>query len=296
MKKFALYIVTIFIVVLGFFFLMDWIYTYSYYNGTPRNKVSYLISNENKKIDYVFLGSSRVDNGINTNIIESVTGKKSINLGVQGAKLDDIYFLLKLLQERNIKSEVIFIQVDYIYNIDNENSEILKSSLMPFIKEELVADFLKERDDDFLFLKNFPFYRYLKYDYKIGFREFLNVSAGNKPGIDLENGFSPKYGNSGAPLEGSLPGFVNQSNKSINAIEAFAVENNIKIIYFMAPYCSGTKNLEFSSKLKNKISSFLDFSQVFLKNDNYFYDCGHLNNVGATEFSKIFASKINQVY
>lgn len=293
MKNFAQYIGLILTLILGILFLLDWAYTYSFYNGVPRNKVSHIIQNENKKIDYIFLGSSRVDNSVNTHIIESRTGKTAINLGVQGAKLDDIYFFLRLLKEKNIQSKTIYIQVDYIFNIDNENSEILKSSIMPFISEKVVAGFLKERDDDYLFLKYFPFYRYLKYDYKIGFREFLNVSIGKKPQLEQEKGYSPKFGSSGSSLKSNLPTFINKRNKSISKINSFATENNIKIVYFMTPYCAGTENLDFSIKLKNKLSPFLDYSQVFLNNDEYFYDCGHLNDSGAREFSKIFAEKIN---
>lgn len=260
-------------------------------HGTPRNKVSYLLSIENQKIDNVFIGSSRVDNGIDADIIESITGKRAINLGIQGGKIDDFLLMLELLKKQNITAENVFIQVDYIYNIEG-NSEIMMSNLMPFIHNDVIYEFVKERNPQYLALRYLPFYRYLKYDYKIGFREFLNTAIGNKTLINLENGYSPLAGSSGEILRGNLPDYIQEENKKIQDINSFARGNNININYFISPYCSATSNIEFSIKLEKKFAKFYNFSTVFSNNDEYFYDCSHLNDKGAKEFSRIFAEKI----
>ncbi len=270
---------------------MDYIYSFQYNHGIPRNKVSYIMQSENDTIDYIFIGSSRVDNTINADIISSITGKSAINLGFQGAKIDDYFLILQLLQDRNIKSKSIFIQVDYGFNISG-NSEILKSYLMPYISNEFVFEMIKDRDLEFRQLKYIPFYRYMKYDYKIGFREFYNLVIKNNSKNDLNNGYFPKYGNDGRQLKSSLPNHINAKNEVIHKINAFAKKNDLSIIYFMAPFCPNTKNLDYSKKLKSKLPSFLDYTHIFPNQEDYFYNCSHLNDLGATEFSKILAEDI----
>ncbi len=156
MKKFSIYIsillVSIFVILIG----LDSIYTYVFKNGTPRNKLAYLMSIENKKIDYVFIGSSRVDNTVDAEVIEDITGKTALNLGVQGGKIDDFFMLLQLLKKQNVQTEVIFIQIDYVFNMEG-NSEILKSNLMPYIEESFLSDYIKERSSDYFFFKKRSF-------------------------------------------------------------------------------------------------------------------------------------------
>ena len=295
MKRFGFYIALILLVSVLILSVLDLVYTYTYVQGTPRNKISHLLSKENETIDHVFIGSSRVDNSIDAELVESITNKKAINLGIQGAKLDDSFLLVQLLEKQEIKTEIIFIQVDYTYNFNDDNSEILKSSLMPYIREDPISEFLQKRDEEFLFLKYFPFYRYLKYDYQLGFREFLNTAIGNKPRVNLKNGYFPKQGNNGRPLKGNLPSKILDENKNISAINSFAEKHDMKIIYFMAPYCTSPEETDFPEELSARIEGFLDFSGIFTDKKEYFFDCGHLNDRGAKEFSKIFAKKIEEL-
>ena len=294
MRKFSLYIFSVLVATIALLYLLDYIYTYAYIHGTPRNKVSYLLSLENERIDYVFLGSSRVDNNIDAAVVESITGERALNLGIQGADIDDYSLMLQLLERQNIETELVFIQVDYVFNSQGD-SQIMKSNLIPFIEDEVIASFIADRDSKYWYLKHIPFYRHLKYDYKLGFREFFNTIIGNEPSLSLENGYFPKYGSSGAKMEFVLPEKLIQENQSINNINTFASQNDIEVIYFMAPLCSGTKNVEFSEKLEEKLPNFINFTTTFFEDDRYFFDCGHLNDSGAKEFSKILAETILKI-
>ncbi len=290
MKNFIKYIGSLILIIIALLYLLELLYTHTYKNGNPRNKVAYVLSMNDKYIDYIFLGSSRVDNNIDTEVIEKITGKKALNLGIQGAKLDDYFLMLQLLIKQNIKSETVFIQVDYVYNMDG-TSDILKSYLMPYMKDDLIASYIKERDPDFYKLKYIPFYKYLVYDYKLGFREHFSTFINKKSRINLENGYDAKQGSTGSKLQASLPISINKESKTIMAINKFAEENKIKVVYFMAPFCFDTKNKDFSQKLKQKIPGLLDYTQLF-KEDNYFFNCSHLNDIGAKEFSKTIAMDI----
>lgn len=291
MKKFLYHISILILSGIIMLFILDKLYTYLYTNSTPRNKVSHIFSIKNKEIDYVFIGSSRVDNHIDPKIIENLTGKTAINLGIQGAKLNDSYLLLQLLNEHEIKTETIFIQVDYNYNI-NGNSKFLTTALMPHLKNKLVSELVKERHPDFYYLKNIPFYRYMIYDYKIGFREVFNAAINNEPTINLNSGYYPLTGHREYNFNASLPSTILNENQIIKKIDSFAKKNNMNIQYFTAPFCANTKNIDYTSKLQDKIPGLMDFSRLFSDKDEYFFNCTHLNDKGAKEFSRILAQSL----
>ena len=113
---------------------LDIVYTNIYENAKPRSKFQYFRGLKNTKTNFIFIGSSRVENSIVPSVIERITHKKAINLGFQAAKVKDIYTLLQLIKSYNIKYEKIFIQIDYIYTIDG-NSNILHYEMLPFFRE-----------------------------------------------------------------------------------------------------------------------------------------------------------------
>ena len=139
MKKFSIYIFSGFLAIVMILLVLDLVYTNVYENSYPRTKFQYLRSLKGKKVDYVFLGSSRVENGIIPTVIFQKTGKSAVNLGFQAARLADIYTLLQLIKVYNIQFETIFIQVDYIYNMDG-HSNIFQSEMKPFIRENKIVE------------------------------------------------------------------------------------------------------------------------------------------------------------
>ena len=131
MRKFLINSIVFLVGIIIALFLLDNLYTYVYNNSFPRNKTQYILSlKEGEKLDYIFLGSSRVENSIISSEIERLTGKRTINLGTQGARLDDMNIFLRLLIEKKVKIKRLFIQVDYIYNYES-SSDIVRSQVLP---------------------------------------------------------------------------------------------------------------------------------------------------------------------
>lgn len=291
MKKFIFYIISIVVSVHALLFILDKAYTFIYSNGTPRNKISYLLSIEGKTLDYVFIGSSRVDNNIDPEVIERYTGGSAINLGIQGAEINDYLLVLQLLKKQNINTKTVFIQIDYVYNLSG-SSDFLKSTLMPYIEDDVISSYIRNQESEFYYLRNIPFYRYLRYDYKLGFRETFLTAIGKESKLNVEKGYWPKFGYSGKKFEARLPEKILAENENLAALESFAAKNGFKIVYFTAPFCYSTENINFIDKLQNKLPGLWNFSRVFQKNE-VFFDCLHLNDVGAKRFSKILSEKIN---
>ena len=106
MRKFVIQIIGILSISLILLLVFDFTYTTIYENANPRTKFQYLRSLKNTKVNYVFLGSSRVENGIDPFIVENRTQKKCINLGYEAAKLGDNEYTSTYYQKAAIHYEL----------------------------------------------------------------------------------------------------------------------------------------------------------------------------------------------
>jgi len=291
-KKFIVFIVKFFFLTLILLVVLDVVYTYVYNEAEPRTKFQYLKSLQNSKINYVFLGSSRVDNGIVPTLIENATDKKTVNLGYQAAKISDVYTILKLLKAYNIVSDTVFIEVSYNFN-DIEGASInLPYEMAPFFRDnQITRDYLNISSKS-TFRYCFPFVRYCEYEAKIGIRELFVNLIHKKTKIKLNQGYNDLQGverEDGSHR--SLPKFILSRNRYVDKIKKFGKENGIQIIFFSAPFCKHIENLDYMKKIKLKIPELYDFS-MNINSDKMFINCYHLNEEGANEFTKNFIKTI----
>lgn len=271
--------------------VLDLIYTKIYESAPPRSKFQYLRSLKNSKTDYIFIGSSRVESGILPSVIFNKTHKKALNLGFQASKLGDIYTILQLVKEYKIHCETIFIQVDYIFNIVDGHSNVLEFEMTPFIRENAIT---KEYSDHYA--ENpfanyyFPFYRYCNNDLKLGFREIFANLIHKRSNVLNDKGYGPKFGNE-KEMRGALPDAILNNNTVIDSMQSFAKKNDMKLVFYCAPFCKNIKNQDFISKLKTKIPGLKDFSGA-ITDDLLFLNCNHLNDKGARRFTSIFIEEL----
>jgi hypothetical protein len=282
MKKFLKYIISISVSTIVLLYLFDILYTQIYINSNPRNKLQYILNTKDDNFDVIFLGSSRVANHINTKLFDSLSNKKTINLGVEGAGLNDNLLQLKLLVASNNISNV-FIQIDS--NFENEKpSNISISEAMPFIKyNSIINNHIQEYFNNFEILESIPFYRYAINDPKIGFREMFFSVINKNPSTNPSIGFTPKFGNKLPLIKSSLPKTIKQTNKILEEIKQVCRKNKIQLTLFISPFCSKEREISYIDKLKTKIPNLIDLSKGY--DDQLFYDCGHLNNQGASIFT-----------
>jgi hypothetical protein len=294
MRKFVIQIIGILSVILILLSVFDFTYTAIYKNANPRTKFQYLRSLKNTKVNYVFLGSSRVENGIDPFIIENRTQKKCINLGYEAAKLGDIYTVLQLLKSYTITTDTVFIQVDYIFDIKGHSIN-LPYEMAPFIKDnQITKEYLLDYIGEDASMYSIPFIRYCGSDQKIGFRDVFANLIGKKTTVVEKKGFSPLSGQANETSNSnhlSLPASIASHSLYYEKIKKYSVANNIKIIFFCAPFCRHTKNLDYVGKLKNKIPDLYDFSTV-IQEDSLFVNCFHLNEIGAHKFTEILVKEI----
>ena len=282
MIRFLKYIAIRFILFLILIIFLDLIFTKIYVNtNVIRNKIQYIFKNKNKQFDYVFLGSSRIEFHINTTLIDSISNKNSLNLGISGQGLPETFLMLKLLKDNNIKTNKIFLQVDEsALRLTTKKTNLLGASyFMPYINlNSNVKNHMKIYDINYINDAYFPFYKYIKYSPKIGYRELLLTLSGKKRTdnffIGLEKTFDKKT---------ETYQFVkNYNNLLLNKIKEYSKKNNIQITFYTSPYYNRKDNEEFD--LFCKKNNIINYSGA-IKNIKYFKDLDHLNSQGANKLT-----------
>lgn len=292
MKSFVKYILKIVLILVITAFALDILYTNIFEKSLPRTKFQNLRALKNQSVDYVFLGSSRVENSIIPELIKNKTGKEAVNLGFQASKLTDVYLILQLLDDYQITYKKAFIQVDYIFNIENGFSNVLSYEILPFIHEsKLLANHCELNDEvNFWRNKHLPFYRYSITSQKIGMREVFSNLLKKKSPIHENKGYSPLYGHlSGGNY--ALPTTIISHNKYLDSIVKYSLSTKKEVTFFTAPFRISNNDFSFINKLKTKIPNLKDFSNE-LPHDNYFQNNSHLNNEGAIAFTNILIEKL----
>lgn len=292
MKAFVKYFLKIAVIFIISAYVLDFAFTYVFQNSEPYTKAQYIHTLKNQKFDYIFIGSSRVENSIIPEIIEQKTHKKTLNLGISALKLKDMSYILKLLKEYNITYQKIFIQVDYSYNKQEDFSKFFSSEMLPYSNSSnpIVSEYLNTTNHNYFFLKNVPFLKYSNSEQLIGFRKIFLSSLKRTTIFNQNKGYKALFGSSIKEIQ-KMPTFIIASNKYQVEIDNFAKKENLNINYFSTPVSLNTSNLDFFDKLKKKIPSLTNFHNVIAE-EKYFNDNCHLNNDGAVVFTNILIEKL----
>lgn len=292
MQQFVKHIFKIVFVLIISAYALDFVFTYVYQNSAPQNKAHYIYSLQNQHFDYIFIGSSRVENSIIPDIIEKKTNKKVLNLGITALKLKDISYILELLETYNIKYHKIFVQIDYSYNEQEGYSKFYSTELLPFCTTSnvVIDSYFESTKSNYLFYKYIPFLKYSNAQHLIGFRKIFTMLNQKPAEIILNKGYVPIYGTS-TKVDAIIPNSIIKSNKYLAKINEFGIKKNKNLIYFSAPVLVDTKSTSYFNKLKNNVAGLQNFNAVFME-DKYFYNNCHINHDGAVVFTNILIEKL----
>ncbi|NQY07617.1 MAG: hypothetical protein HRT68_15830 [Flavobacteriaceae bacterium] len=163
---------------------------------------------------------------------------QAINFGEEGAELSKSLLLFKVLLNRGVNMKKVFLQVDYLYNLEATNT-IANADLLPYLRDPFFENYLRENNvENFNANYYIPFYRYMTNGYKIGVREFTMSAVNKKANIDFKNGYAAKYGRKGDALNVvNLPDHLKGRNSLIDELMQICQVNNIELVFFTAPYC-----------------------------------------------------------
>ena len=284
MKKFFQFILKSLALLFVVMVLLDVAYTLVYRQTDDRNKISYLYNSKDQNYDVVFLGSSRVNNHFVPEIFNK-KGYKTFNFGVTRSRLEESALMLKLMVERNYKIKNLILQVDLNINT-NDHSEAIRSLFMPYLHQSEIIRAHYRTIPEYNKLLYIPFYRYLHYDARVGFRE-MYFSLVHKKTNALENdGFNPLQSNSGKMIPADLSKYYPKRNVGYEEIKAICKKNNINLIAITTPMCTSTINRDYFNHIQSVYPEIHRMENAVTE-DKYFSTCGHMNKAGAVAFTKV---------
>ncbi|WP_353170660.1 hypothetical protein [Flavobacterium sp.] len=258
--------------------LLDVVFTTIISQSSERNKVENVMHSFGKKYDLVIMGTSRANNHFVTDLFEK-KGLKSFNYGISGSHLFETSLLLKVMIANKFQIKNLILEADL--SICNEKrDEGITARFMPYIHTNSIIKEHYKKESDFKQLYYVPFYRYIKFDAKIGFREVYEVLA-KKPTNTLYNkGYYPLIFDKKGSMKNNISTLKVIRNKYYEEIKKLCKQNNINLIVVMTPMCKNTKGLDYFDKVKKQYPEINNFENT-VTDDRYFASCGHLNNEGA---------------
>lgn len=283
MKQFFIYIAKIFFAIAISAIVLDLAYSYVYLKTEKRNKIVNIYNTKSKNFDIVILGSSRANNHFVTQLFND-KGLKSFNYGMSGSSLEESVLMLKLMLERNYKIKNIIVEVDLNLS-SNGFSEGTRARFMPYLHySNVIKQHYKNRIPNFNTLYYVPFYRYVNYEAKIGFREMF-FSAINKKSNDLDQfGYYPLLSQTN-DMKYDLSKRKPIRNIAFDEMKQICKNNNINLIAITTPICQNTVNFNYFKQIKEVYPEVRNYEQV-IQEDRYFSSCGHLNDKGAKLFTQ----------
>jgi hypothetical protein len=163
---------------------------------------------------------------------------------------------------------------------NEKRDEGTTARFMPYIYTNSIIKEHYKNEIDFKQLYYVPFYRYIKFDAKIGFREVYEVLS-KKPTNTLYNkGYYPLISDKKGSMKNDISTLKVIRNKYYEEIKKLCKQNNINLIVVMTPMCENTKGLDYFDNVKKQYPEINNFENT-VTDDRYFASCGHLNNEGA---------------
>jgi hypothetical protein len=285
MKQFVVFIGKIFLVLLLSAFALDFIYTTVFSQSETRNKIENVIHLKPQNYDVIILGTSRANNHFVSELFEK-EGLKTFNYGMSGSHLFETSLLLKLMVERGWKIKNVIVETDL--NLSNEKRDDgTFGRFMPFMHQSKTITTHFKNEADFMELYYVPFYRYLKFDEKIGFRAWYKTLINEPTNLMQHQGYYPLGKNPKANMKNNIENLKPLRNRYFEEIKQICEANSINLIAVTTPMCSNVKGMEYFKKVKALYPEIKEYEHL-VEGDQYFSSCGHLNDKGA----RLFTTKI----
>ena len=283
MNKFLLYTLKIGLLTILIAIVLDFGYTKVFLQSSNRGKIEKVFNSKGEKYDVVILGSSRANNHFVAPMFEE-RGLKTFNYGMSGGHLFEASLLLQLMIERNYQIKNVILEADL--NLSNDHqAEGISAKFLPFLHESEIIRRHFENESDFMELYYIPFYRYVKYDAKIGLREIFFTSTGKKTSHLDNKGYYPLGNKPNANMKNNIANLNPlKKNQYYYEIKQLCEQKGINFIAVMTPMCENTKGMDYFDKVKELYPEIHNYENAVLE-DKYFSSCGHLNDAGARLFT-----------
>ena len=273
----------------------------------------------NESHDIVFIGTSHGKCGIQTDVIDEITGSKSVNMCLGGEYLSASYYMLKSIIEQHKPKKVVY-ELDYGYWVTDEytgTDSTLIYRNMRFSPAKLECFMDKEVNKDFRAIC-FPWYVFRK-EYKMIPKNIENKWNGIEKSCDISAFASEAqyYKDGGSiyrnPVADSAKNWTNfivwnrdkvvkDTKKYFGKLVKLCKDNNVELSVVITPVPNDTIE-KYSTEYKDCDEYFRELSESYnVDYINYNYEevegldrsikgyCdyeGHLTGENAMIFSKV---------
>ncbi len=283
--------------------LIGYVLEKQYYKQTHGDAQTGIYLLEDAKEDIIIMGSSRASHHYNAEVLEQETGMTAFNGGRDEMVISYISSMLDVLYQRH-KPKVLILditphEISESHDIAVINQRV-STNLLPFLYKypQLGPTIDYSDNNEVLKSKISHIYPYNSQPAAILQNTYTNL------GHKTIKGYEPLYGNLdptnykvsvfGAGYPQQYPVYKRYEDKLLETLQT-AKDNGIKVIAIVSPFYFPLKNVDTNNsykRMKEIFTSqnipFYDFSadSTYLQNTFLFRDDVHLNDSGATLFSK----------
>ena len=303
MKKFVFSILFFTLILLGLAFIADFVISNNLrsYGDNISSGLNEIYSGKLQN-DIVIVGSSRAFVQYNPQILDSILGVNSYNLGTDGGAINRQIIKYNFYRQFNDKPKVIIQNIDY--GTMGITSGFQREQFFPYFSVSSIKTEVFRYENLNILEKYFPFFRYYGKD------GLILTAIGILKVKKLYKGFLAQD----MTWDGSRLAQLTEINYSKDSLAlllfdeylAKAYSENIKIIFVYAPVYIGAadiiKNIEEMRQMYESIAVKYDipildyYTYDSISYDiDYFYNANHMNRKGAELFSTKLAHDIDSL-
>jgi len=244
-----------------------------------------------KKFDYVVLGSSTGLTTLDTKLIDSITGKKGLNISMDDSALSSHYLMLQHFYASQKRTKTLVLAITpWDLAVSNPVLNDNDYRFLPYISEKYVYEYYKSIEKSkfkvLTFSKYFPIIGLSYYNTELFYPSLVAALKPKKRNrFDDKGNYS--YPNLGGPsvIKYNIVD-LELKNPYYYKIKQFCSDNKIQLILYQSPLFN--IRVEPITIINQKL---INHSQL-IKQESFFYDNIHVNNKGRKICSLNFTKQL----
>lgn len=272
-------------------------------------KIPWVLQHEKDSFDYVVSGSSRAENMVSIDVIDSIRGSKGLNIGYSGSGIQEMYLTAYLFLKKN-SIHFLFLEMDPFVLLDpvkNTTYPFHEYYFFPYIEDSTTKAALRKSTSALHFLcwNYLPYFKYAEYNSFYPVTNYFYLPDVFDFNSNHGTVLLTEYHESGFPSRITYPTreapVFNESVAYLNALAELCSQKKVKLVLFTAPVYRPFYDSVNKSEYQDAIQTFsqkfqiqvMDFTQDALcDSSSFFFNERHLNAQGTARFSTLLADSL----
>lgn len=309
-KSGVLRIVLFFVLLTGVLFLLDVVINTGLRRLTtgPFGVTNRIVQGK-VNAEILISGSSRAQTHYDPQIIQSITGQSTFNMGINGSQTDMQLALLKTYLQHNTKPALVIHNLD-LFSFVTTHEVYDPAQYLPYLHETPLYEAIRQYQPGVWKWRYLPLYGYAVEDLRFTWLLGLKGFAGIQPPETHFQGYTPRH----TPWTGEFEAFrashpegvtFEIEERGVRLMEELVqvcVQKGIPLLLVYSPVYSEMQPLERNrDEIFRRFHALADPFQVpiedfssspICRDQANFYNSQHLNVHGATRFSQELAARL----